>query len=377
MLFDHLIDDRAWLSRMLDFPRPETFAAEGAVQLLFYVRRYCAKLLYEIEFHAAPDPTQLPPPLRRAARRRAQGRAEPDGLPRRHRLGLLRHVVPARLGVLGADDDVPARGVRQRLVQRREAGLLLTELWALGQKPTADELLKDVTGAAVEMEAVAEHVRAAIPTPAVLELERAAGGRRGAGLERRRRRPSRGRGSPRSASRCRASARRPSAARPSRRPPRAAPAGTSAGTARRRGRPRCGRAARGRDLLGHAPLLLQREPHRLDDVRERGLRRVDARDRHRLVRVEQVLDDHHRVVPLLDRLAVEVRGEPRQRLRVVVHGDRDVLLRRARTRARPARSARPGKRPCADSNASRSSIAPVLPLRDNVPTRSFPLVTVR
>ena len=50
--------------------------------------------------------------------------------------------------------------------KRREAGLLLTDLWALGQQPTADELLKDVTGAAVEMEAVAEHVRAAIPTPA-------------------------------------------------------------------------------------------------------------------------------------------------------------------------------------------------------------------
>jgi hypothetical protein len=41
---------------------------------------------------------------------------------------------------------------------------LLTDLWALGQQPTADELLKDVTGAAVEMEAVAEAVREAIPT---------------------------------------------------------------------------------------------------------------------------------------------------------------------------------------------------------------------
>ena len=40
MLFDHLIDDRAWLSSMLDFPRPDVFAAEGAVRLLFYVRRY-------------------------------------------------------------------------------------------------------------------------------------------------------------------------------------------------------------------------------------------------------------------------------------------------------------------------------------------------
>ena len=50
--------------------------------------------------------------------------------------------------------------------RRREAGSLLTELWALGQRPTADELLKDVTGAAVELEAVAEAVRGAIPTPA-------------------------------------------------------------------------------------------------------------------------------------------------------------------------------------------------------------------
>ena len=36
-----------------------SFAAEGAVQMLFYVRRYCAKLLYEIEFHAAPDATRM------------------------------------------------------------------------------------------------------------------------------------------------------------------------------------------------------------------------------------------------------------------------------------------------------------------------------
>jgi hypothetical protein len=50
--------------------------------------------------------------------------------------------------------------------KRREAGSLLVELWALGQKPNADELLKDVTGAPVELEAVAEHIRSAIPTPA-------------------------------------------------------------------------------------------------------------------------------------------------------------------------------------------------------------------
>ena len=54
MLMDHLTNDPVWLARRLDFPRPAEFAAEGAAHLLFFVRRYCAKLLYELEFHVAP-----------------------------------------------------------------------------------------------------------------------------------------------------------------------------------------------------------------------------------------------------------------------------------------------------------------------------------
>jgi hypothetical protein len=164
MLFDHLIDDRNWLSSMLDFPRPETFAAEGAVQLLFYVRRYCAKLLYEIEFHAAPDPTQL------------QSRYVEI-------LGDALKVLPSPTDYLSDLDSsyyvtsyLRAWAFSAQMTtfmreefgsdwfRRREAGSLLKELWELGQQPNADELLKDVTGAAVEMEAVAEHVRSAIPT---------------------------------------------------------------------------------------------------------------------------------------------------------------------------------------------------------------------
>jgi hypothetical protein len=166
MLFDHLIDDRAWLSSMLSFPRPDVFAAEGAVQLLFYVRRYCAKLLYEIEFHAAADVA-----------------------PMRSRyveiLGDALKVEPSPTDFLADIDSgyyvtsyLRAWAFAAQMTsfmreefgtdwfKRREAGSLLVELWALGQRPNADELLKDVTGAAVEMEAVAEHVRSAIPTPA-------------------------------------------------------------------------------------------------------------------------------------------------------------------------------------------------------------------
>jgi hypothetical protein len=41
---------------------------------------------------------------------------------------------------------------------RREAGSLLRELWAEGQRPTADELLGEVAGAELELSAVAERI---------------------------------------------------------------------------------------------------------------------------------------------------------------------------------------------------------------------------
>jgi hypothetical protein len=80
------------------------------------------------------------------------------------------------------------------------------------------------------------------------------------------------------------------------------------------------------DLLGHAALLVECERDRRDDVPEGGLRSVDARDRRVDVLVEQEADHHQRVVALLERLRVEEGGEARQRLGLVVHGDRDVLL---------------------------------------------------
>src|SRR5438034_9368649 len=57
MLLQHLTDEPAWLTRRLDFPRPQEYAIEGATGLLYFVRRYAAKLLYELEFHATDDVT--------------------------------------------------------------------------------------------------------------------------------------------------------------------------------------------------------------------------------------------------------------------------------------------------------------------------------
>jgi hypothetical protein len=162
MLLEHLTVDPVWLERRLDFPRPHEFAAEGAVQLLWLVRRYCAKLLYEIEYHAAPDKTVMRPRYVELLS---------DAL----------KVSPSDTDYLADIDDgfyasqyLRAWAFEAQLREylrekfgnawftRRDAGSLIRELWSEGQKPTADEILKDVTGATIELEAVAERVREAL-----------------------------------------------------------------------------------------------------------------------------------------------------------------------------------------------------------------------
>ena len=80
------------------------------------------------------------------------------------------------------------------------------------------------------------------------------------------------------------------------------------------------------DLLGDPLLLLERQRDGLDDVAERRLWSGDSRHERLGVGVEQVLDHHHRVLALFQRLPVEEAGQLRQRLGVVVHRARDVLL---------------------------------------------------
>jgi hypothetical protein len=159
MLLEHLVDEPAWLTRRLDFPRPAEFAREGAIGLLWFVRRYCAKLLYELELHTADDPTTM------------KGRYV-------ELLGEALKIEPSPTDFLGDIDEgfyvssyLRSWAFEAQLrdflrgefgntwFARREAGSLLRELWSLGQRPTAEELLKDVTGATLEMEAVADRVR--------------------------------------------------------------------------------------------------------------------------------------------------------------------------------------------------------------------------
>jgi hypothetical protein len=159
MLLQDLVDEPAWLTRRLDVGRPQEFAAEGAAGLLYFVRRYSAKLLYELEFHAVEDPVDL------------SGRYVEI-------LGDALKIEPSRTDYLNDIDagfyctaylrswafEAQVRAfLREKFgnawFTRREAGSLLRELWSEGQRMNADELLRELTGETIEMEAVADRIR--------------------------------------------------------------------------------------------------------------------------------------------------------------------------------------------------------------------------
>jgi hypothetical protein len=161
MLLQHLTDDPAWLARRLDFPRPDQFSREGATGLLYFVRRYCAKLLYELEFHAADDVTQLAP--RYVELLGDALKIEPS--PADYLTDIDGNFYVTAYLRSWAFEAQMRTFLREKFGRTwfadRSAGSLLRELWSEGQKPTADELLREVTGAAVEMESVADIIREA------------------------------------------------------------------------------------------------------------------------------------------------------------------------------------------------------------------------
>jgi len=159
-MMEHLLLEPAWLSRRLDFAKPDEFAAEAATGSLYLLRRYCAKLLYEIEFHGAE--------------------LDEKAMSARYveLLGEALKIEPSATDYLGdIDASFYVTGylrswalqsqLRDHLRQRfgsgwfadAKAGGMLRELWSEGHRLNADELLADVTGEKVELEAFAESLR--------------------------------------------------------------------------------------------------------------------------------------------------------------------------------------------------------------------------
>jgi hypothetical protein len=158
-LFEQLVDEPAWLNRRLDVSGAAAIANAGAISSLYFLRRYSAKLLYEIEFFQAADPATMRPRyaelLSDALKIPANPEAYLDDIDGGFYVtGYLRSwAFEAQLR------DFLRSEFGNEWFGRREAGDLLRELWGLGQGPTAEELLADATGARLEMASVAERIR--------------------------------------------------------------------------------------------------------------------------------------------------------------------------------------------------------------------------
>jgi hypothetical protein len=164
MLLEHLTDNPGWLNRMLDFPRANEYAAEGAAILIFFVRRYCAKLLYEIEFHQADDPRTFAP--RYVELLGTALKVEPSPTDYLSDMDA-RYYVHAYLRAWALEAQLSSflkEKFGRDWYTQRAAGSLIRELWSEGQRMTADELLREVTGASIEMESVAVRAREALAT---------------------------------------------------------------------------------------------------------------------------------------------------------------------------------------------------------------------
>jgi hypothetical protein len=161
-LLEHLVTDPSWLRRRLDFGRPEELAAEASAIMLYFVRRYCAKLLYELELHGGADPAGLSE--RYVELQHSATMIEPA------REDFLADVDPGfyctsylRAWALEAQLSQHLReNFGHAWFAERKAGSLLRELWSEGQGLDADTLAYEVTGAELAFDTIAgriaEHV---------------------------------------------------------------------------------------------------------------------------------------------------------------------------------------------------------------------------
>jgi hypothetical protein len=158
MLVELLVNEPAWLERRLDFARPEEFSAEATTGLLYFVRRYAAKFLYELELHASGELDEMP--AQYVERMHDALKVE---------MSAADYLADVDAGFYSSSylrawafESLLRAFLREEFGRtwfaRREAGSLLRELWNEGQGPTADELIDDVVGVELDLGAVAERI---------------------------------------------------------------------------------------------------------------------------------------------------------------------------------------------------------------------------
>jgi hypothetical protein len=158
-LFEHLTEDPSWLRAVMGVEEPEPYLDFARASKLVFLRRYAAKLRYELELHAGERPLEEMPDLYASLLSGAVGTDWP-------RVTYLSDVDP---GYYAANYlrawafETHLRAVlRDRFgpewFAQAEAGELLRSLWREGQRLPADELLAEVTGEQLDFAVMLEEV---------------------------------------------------------------------------------------------------------------------------------------------------------------------------------------------------------------------------
>jgi hypothetical protein len=159
-LFQHLTQSPAWLRARLDVSDPEPIEAQARAAKLVYLRRYAAKLAYELELHSAPPALD---PLREVYARRLGGALHVEYSPQ----SWLSDVDPFFYAAAYIRAWALETHVRRLLLERfgdhwfdePEAGEFLKTLWAEGQSMRGDELLAELTGEELDFGALLDDLK--------------------------------------------------------------------------------------------------------------------------------------------------------------------------------------------------------------------------
>jgi len=151
-LFDHLISDAGWLKDVLGMAEPSDFVRFSALRRLFFLRRYAAKLVYELKLHGGAVTPEFKDVyrscLQRALKfRHSEKRYLEDVDDAFYCAEYLRAwILDAQLRSALQDEfgDEWHRDPR--------AGKYLRELWSYGQKYTADEVVKTIGYAGLDID---------------------------------------------------------------------------------------------------------------------------------------------------------------------------------------------------------------------------------
>jgi hypothetical protein len=164
-LFQHLAADPAWLRRRLGVEDPAPIVEQVRAVKLVFLRRYAAKLAYELELHSAPPSLD---PLREVYGRKLSDALHIDW----PSASWLSDVDPffyasAYIRAWALETHV-RRLLRERFgelwFEEREAGEFLKTLWQPGQELRGDELLAELTGEELDFGALVEDLRFSVPS---------------------------------------------------------------------------------------------------------------------------------------------------------------------------------------------------------------------